>query len=128
MFPDRLIELKITSKMPSQIGLMHLFCYPYIPQGSYRIFLFVFPSLPEPYKQAITYCAISISGGGRGDEPFQKGKAWQDLSFSRGVAQKKGADLFQGCCSFYKNKKTNWNLKYLMTKKFINKNVFLCQY
>ena len=42
-FADRQIELKNNHKMLSQIGLIRLFCSPYLPQGSYRISIFVFP-------------------------------------------------------------------------------------
>ena len=31
------LNLKISFRMLRQIGLIHLFCSPYLPQGSYRI-------------------------------------------------------------------------------------------
>ena len=44
---DKLNE-KISSKMPSQLGLIHLICCPYCYKGSYKIFIFIFSGLPEP--------------------------------------------------------------------------------
>ena len=41
------------------------------------------------------------------------------------VAGKEGVTLFREGCNFYK--KMNLNLKYFTTKKFINRNIFLCQ-
>ena len=47
------LNLKIYFKMLSQIGLIYLFCSPYLPQGSYRISIFVCPFFqPGPGKQA----------------------------------------------------------------------------
>ena len=37
------LNLKISVKMLIQIGLIHLFCSPYLPKDSYRISIFVFP-------------------------------------------------------------------------------------
>ena len=37
------LNLKISVKMLIQIVLIHLFCSPYLPKGSYRISTFVFP-------------------------------------------------------------------------------------
>ena len=43
-------------KMLSQIGLIHFFCSPYLPLGSYRISIFVFPFFePGSYKQGIIF-------------------------------------------------------------------------
>ena len=37
------LDLKISVKMLIRIGLIHLFCSPYLPKDSYRISIFVFP-------------------------------------------------------------------------------------
>ena len=49
-----------------------------------------------------------------------------NFSKRRGLLRKRGVTLFrEGGCSFHI--KINQNLKYLMTKKFMSKNIFLCQ-
>ena len=41
--------------MSRQIGLIHLFYCPYYHKAAgYRIFIFVLPFLPGPYKEAIS--------------------------------------------------------------------------
>ena len=37
------LNLKISVKMVIQIGLIQLFCSPYLPKGSHRISIFVLP-------------------------------------------------------------------------------------
>ena len=49
----------------------------------------------------------------------------QDLSFKREVGGREEGGLFEGRVATF-TKKINYNLRYLMTKKLINKNVFLC--
>ena len=50
------LNQKIASNMSSQIGLINLFCYPYYHKvASYKIFIFVSPSLPVSYEQAISF-------------------------------------------------------------------------
>ena len=70
--------------------------------------------------------------GGRGGgwisyQIFKKGReggAWQDLNFLRGLLGKREVTFIKGSSNFYiKNKLKS---EYLMTKKLINKNVFLC--
>ena len=45
-----------------------------------------------------------VGGWGSFDPPTKfskRGEAWQDLNFQREIAEKEGADLIQGLCSFY---------------------------
>ena len=66
-------------------------------------------------------------GGGGGWASYQifekGGGTGQDLNFERGLLGKKGWLFSRGVAVF--SQKINWNLKYLLTKSFINKNVFL---
>ena len=69
-------------------------------------------------------------GGRGGGSPTKfskrggRGGAWQDLNFFRGLLGKREVTFIKGSSNFYiKNKLKS---EYLMTKKFINKNVFLC--
>ena len=77
--------------MFSQIGLIHLFLCPILPQGSCRIFIFVFSSLPKQYKQAITSFATNHSFLGGGVEPPTKfsRRGLDRISILEGVAEKK---------------------------------------
>ena len=54
---------------------------------------------------------------------FKKGLL-ERTSIFRGVLLREIGWLFWGCCNF--QIKINQNLKYLMAKKFISKNIFLC--
>ena len=64
-----------------------------------------------------------LSDGGRVEPPTKFSKRG---SFKRGFAGKDGGDFIQWeqGCSFHI--KINQNLKYLMAKTFMSKNIFLC--
>ena len=47
------------------------------------------------------------------------------VGFKREVGGREEGGLFEGRVATF-TKKINYNLRYLMTKKLINKNVFLC--
>ena len=63
---------------------------------------------------------LSDGGGGRVEPPtkFSKRRGLTGPSLLEGVT------LFMGGCGFHI--KINQNLKYLMAKKFMSKNIFLC--
>ena len=47
--------------MSSKIGSFHLFCCPYYHKAaSYRISIFLFPSLPGPYEQASSFSSWQL--------------------------------------------------------------------
>ena len=60
-------------------------------------------------------------GGWISNQIFRKGSLTRPQLLERRCWEI-GGDFFQGSCNFYIKKK---KLKYLMTKKFINKNIFL---
>ena len=69
--------------------------------------------------------AGEVEGEGKGEPPtkFSRGGLTGSQFFEGGgVAGKEGVTFFKGL-KFLQKKK---NLKYLMTRKFINKNVFHC--
>ena len=70
---------------------------------------------------------LSDVGGGGVEAPtnYSKRRGWTGPQLLEGVAGKEGTWLYLGGCSFYI--KINQNLKYLMTKKLMIKNIFLCQ-
>ena len=75
-------------------------------------------------------CTPFSAGCGGGDwasyQIFEKGGtggAGQCLNFERGLLGKNVSLFSRGVAVF--SQKINWNLKYLLTKSFINKNVFL---
>ena len=53
-FPDRQVELKSSSKILNQIGVIHLLFFV-LPQGGYRIFIVVYPCLLRPCKQGTSF-------------------------------------------------------------------------
>ena len=53
-----------------------------------------------------------------------QGGVLDGTSHFRGVCWERGEDIFRSGCNFYLKNKLN--LKYLMTKKITNKNIFLC--
>ena len=61
-FPDRQIELKITSSMSSQIGLIHSsLLLSLLPQRSATRYLFLsFLLYQGPYKQAISFSSWQL--------------------------------------------------------------------
>ena len=64
-------------------------------------------------------------GGVEAPTNYSKRRGWTGPQLLEGVAGKEGTWLYLGGCSFYI--KINQNLKYLMTKKLMIKNIFLCQ-
>ena len=74
-------------------------------------------------------CTPFSAGCGGGIEPptefLKRGGrgTGQYLNFERGLLGKNGWLFSRGVAVF--SQKINWNLKYLLTKSFINKNVFL---
>ena len=52
---------------------------------------------------------------------FQKGALDWTSTLRGGLLEKMEATFFKGCCNFTEKK-----LKYLMTKTFINENIFFC--
>ena len=73
----------------------------------------------------VPVCTFSVGGGGLNLLPnFQKGGAWEDFNFERGVVGKEGVTFFRGeGLQFYKKRKKR-NLKYLMTKKVYKQKYF----
>ena len=67
-----------------------------------------------------------LSGGECIEPPtkFSKRGGLTGPQLLEGVAGKDGVTLFRDGCSFHI--KINQNLKYLMAKKFMSKNIFLC--
>ena len=78
--------------------------------------------------KALILPPLSAWGGGGGVEPptqFSKMGGLTEPQFLEGVAEKEGVLQFSRGVAIF-TEKINLNLKYLMTKKFINKSIFLC--
>ena len=99
-----MIELKVTSKMPSQIAFMHLFCYAYIPQGSYR-FLFLSSLLYQSHaNKQLHSVQPPFLVGEEVMSLFKKGRLDRISVFRGGLLRKKVLIFFRGVVDFTKKK------------------------
>ena len=83
---------------------------------------------PPEHHYSVHSSPPFLQGGGEGGvslQPnFQKGGAWQDLNFKRGLLGKRGVTFFLGGLQLsYKNELKSETFS---EKKFITKNIFLC--
>ena len=110
---------------------------PFLSWDSYRKHLVEKNNL---YFAFVGWGGVGGGVGGLTSQPPTKSSkrgrgaaSWQDLNFERGLLEKRGVTFLGGGVAILQKKKKkkkkkekNWNLKYLMTKKFINKNIVLC--